>query len=228
MTGYKKYLPLIFLGLGVVVLIISFIFIRSTNSKKGVTDSEVEAEVSFKDRPVASLTPTSDGHWLKLKIEKITLAKAHSLDYELLYALPDGRTQGVPGTVELGEEKSFERDLLLGSESSGKFRYDEGVTDGSLTIRIRDSKGKLLAKFATKWHLQNDNQVLTSVDDQFVYKLNSKPAKNVWFVVMESFGLLDTSITSVASGPYGVYSSGALPEGTTDGFTKSSTNLFYK
>src|SRR3990167_9319986 len=132
----KKYLPVIFLGIGLVVLVLVFLLIKNKKSEVVEDDSNILVEVAFKDRLFASLTPTSDGHYINLKIDKITLPKAVSLDYELLYSLPDGRTQGVPGTVDLKGQTNFERKLLLGSESNGKFRYDEGVEDGSLTVRL--------------------------------------------------------------------------------------------
>ena len=192
-----------------------------------VDDNVPLAEVAFADRPVAMLTPTEDGHYINLKIDKITLPKAVSLDYELLYGLPDGRTQGVPGTVDLEGKTSFERKLLLGSESNGKFRYDEGVVDGSLTIRLRDSKGKLLAKFSTKWHLQSTDTELTSIDENFTYVLEKKP-KGMYFVTMETFGVMDKSITSVESGPYGVFSSSEFPTGSAEGWQVTSGNIFFK
>ena len=226
--GIKKYLPLIFLGVGVIVLILVFVVIKNKKSAVVVEDdTDTIAEVPFTQRPVANLTPTSDGHYINLKIDKITLPKASSLDYELLYSLPDGRTQGVPGTVDLKGETTFERKLLLGSESNGKFRYDEGVKDGSLTIRLRGSNGKLLAKFSTKWHLQSTDLELTSIDQNFTYKLEKKP-KGMYFVTMETFGLMDTSITEVASGPYGIFSSDTLPAGSADGWKVTSSNIFYK
>lgn len=226
MDKFKKFLPVILLLIGVIVLVLVFVFIKNRNSAP-VEDDNTVTEIAFADRPFASLTPTSDGHYINLKIDKIKLPKAVSLDYELLYSLPDGRTQGVPGTVDLKGETVFERKLLLGSESSGKFRYDEGVTDGGLTVRLRDSKGKLLAKFSTKWHLQSTDMELTSVDESFAYKLEKKP-KGMYFITMETFGLMDSSVTSVASGPYGIFSSDALPAGTAEGWKVSSTNIFYK
>lgn len=223
----KKFLPLILLGVGILILVLVFVVIKNKKSVVVEDDSNTLAEISFVDRPVAMLTPTSDGHYINLKIDKIKLPKAVSLDYELLYTLPDGRTQGVPGTVDLKGETTFERKLLLGSESNGRFRYDEGVVDGSLTVRLRNSKGKLLAKFSTKWHLQSIDQELTSIDQNFTYKLDKKP-KGIFFVTMETFGLVDISVTEVASGPYGIFSSDTLPAGTAEGWKTVSGNIFYK
>lgn len=226
----SKKLSLILFGVGLLVFALVFIFIVRKNKNVAPSD-ETTIEVPFADRPVVSLTPRSDGHWLDLKIEKFKVPKAVSLDYELLYTLPDGRVQGVPGTVQLEGISDLKRELLLGSESSGKFRYDEGVKDGNLTIRFRDGKRKLLVKFATKFRLQTNETDLTSIDENFTYKLE-KPVKGEFFVTMETFGLpAESNITSVSEGPYGVFSSldaGILPSGQAEGWQIVGNNLFYK
>lgn len=150
----KKYLPFILLLAGILIAMAAITVMKKGNSSKSniANEEETVREVPMNQRPFISLTPSSDGHWLKLKIEQIKVEGAKSLDYELLYSLPDGRTQGVPGTVQLTGE-DIVRDLLLGSESSGKFRYDEGVNNGTLTIRFRDVKGKLVGKFSTEFTL---------------------------------------------------------------------------
>ncbi|EKE06103.1 MAG: hypothetical protein ACD_19C00079G0008 [uncultured bacterium] len=228
MNNFRKFLPFILLGVGLIVLVLVFVLIKNKKSEVIEDDSNVLVEVAFKDRPFASLVPTSDGHYINLKIDKITLPKAVSLDYELLYTLPDGRTQGVPGTVDLKGQTSFERKLLLGSESNGKFRYDDGVADGSLTVRLRNSKGKLLAKFSTKWHLQSTDSELTSIDQNFTYKLDKKP-KGIYFVTMETFGLpASEALSSVEGGPYGIFTSDSLPSGSAEGWKVVSGNIFIK
>jgi len=199
----KKYLPIILfiVGLGVVTAVF-FIF----KGKGDVDDEDTSAmiEVALKDRPIAKLIPSEDGHWLKLIIEKLEI-EAASLDYELLYKLPDGRTQGVPGTIKLKGQKNIERDLLLGSESSGKFRYDEGVENGTLTLRFRNDKGKLLARFTTEFALLNNTKTLASVDNKFEAKLSR--SSEDYFVVMETFGIPDEIPTDLEAGPYGVFNS---------------------
>lgn len=203
----KKYLPLFLFLIGILVLGAVFFFIaRSTKETQAPLDeSEKVAEVPLIDRPVATLTPSADGHWLKLKIEKIKIS-AITLDYELLYTLPDGRTQGVPGSTDIKGESSFERDLLLGSESSGKFRYDEGVEEGTLTLKFRNDMGKLVAKFVTKWHLQSNTKEITSVDGKFKATLKKTPTKT-FFVTMETFGVPGEPPVAPTVGPWGVLSS---------------------
>jgi hypothetical protein len=200
----KKYLPLILFVVGLGALTAAFFIFKDKKTSVETEETALE-EVVLERRPVASLTPSEDGHWLNLKIEKIVL-DATSFDYELLYKLPDGRTQGVPGTVKLDGQKTIERELLLGSESSGKFSYDEGVERGALTLRFRNEKGKLLVKFSTQFHLQSDTKKLTSVDGDFSYTLTKTPSET-FFVTMETFGLPGDAPAEVASGPYGVFSS---------------------
>jgi hypothetical protein len=199
----KKFLPILILLLGIGVLVGVFLFIKGRGSEEDGTDEEV-AEVAFEKRPVTSLTPSADGHWLKLEIEKFS-GLGETLDYELLYQLPDGRTQGVPGTITLGSETKIERDLLLGSESSGKFRYDEGVKEGTLTLRFRNSKGKLTAKFLTEFSLVSETDSLASIDGKFKYQLEE--VSDDFFVVMATFGVPKGFSTEPSTGPYGVFSS---------------------
>ena len=121
----KKFLPIFLFLIGILAVAGVYFFVIKGKKEQPPTTSEESAliEVPLGERPIVSLTPTSDGHFLNLKIEKI-LASAASLDYELLYPVAGGRVQGVPGSVPLTGQKEIERKLLLGSESSGKFRYN--------------------------------------------------------------------------------------------------------
>lgn len=201
----KKYLPFIILGLGVLVLVVGAIVVFKGKKSAPVEEEETALiDVVLADRPVVKLTPRPDGHWLDLTIDKLQIDAA-SLDYELLYKLPDGRTQGVPGSVNLSGVSTIQKELLLGSESSGKFRYDEGVESGTLTLRFRNDKGKLLAKFVSDFALLNGTAVLSSVDGAFKYTL-AKSSKD-YFVVMQTVGVPAEAPGEPASGPWGVFSS---------------------
>ncbi|KKR87457.1 MAG: hypothetical protein UU32_C0005G0016 [Candidatus Woesebacteria bacterium GW2011_GWB1_41_10] len=199
---FKKYLPFILLGVGVLILAGAFLLIK--NSKEVGNEDETVKEIPVEQRPIVSLIPSGDGHWLKLKIEQIKVEGAVSLDYELLYTLPDGRVQGVPGTVKI--KGDVIRDLLLGSESSGKFRYDEGVETGSMTVRFRNLKGKLIGKLSTKFHMQTGVKELTSADGKFTYSPD-KISKGVYYVTMETFAEPNPSTVVVYKDGYGVFSS---------------------
>ena len=214
----KKYLPII-VGVGIVLLLVVVFFVvksiknNSTPSNGPVEQVSVLPESQW---PVVTLTPTdksdvkgSLGHWLNFKVQKINVPGAASMDYLLVYATSDGGQQGVPGTVAL-TGGDIERKLLLGSESSGKFRYDAGVTQGTMTITFRDGKGKSIGKLSTDFHLQSDVTALTSVDGKFTYTLD-KIAKNVFFITMQTFLQPDPSSYVVWQNGYGVFASDGKP-----------------
>ena len=185
----KKYIPVGIVVLGVVVVVVVFLVSKflSGGAEDLLADESAARELTAQERPFTSLTPSVDGHELKLVVENIDIEGVVGVDYELLYTVEDGRTQGGWGTVAINPGESVERDLLLGSESAGKKRFDEGVERGMLTLRFRDEKGRLIAKLATDWHLQNNTGSLTSIDGAFQHEV--KNFKGVFFVVMDTFGL---------------------------------------
>lgn len=206
--NFRKYLPLILLGIGLLIVVVAFVMVKS--SKKDVVDEEdTVKEIALEERPSVSLIPSEDGHYLKLTIAQIKVKKAASLDYELLYGLPDGRTQGVPGTVKLTGADVI-KDLLLGSESSGKFRYDEGVSGGTITLRFRDDKGKLLGKLSTKFSMQSGTTTLSMPDGEFKYELD-KLAKGVFFVTMMTFAEPNPSSVVIYQNGYAIFASDNKP-----------------
>jgi hypothetical protein len=208
----KKYLPMILVGIGVlIVVIVSILILKSRN--KGVEEIEEESvpELSEEQWPAVSLTPTEDpavpnslGHFLKLRVEKINIADAKTMDYLLVYSTSDGGQQGVPGSVTLAGD-NLEKMLLLGSESNKKFRFDAGVTSGNITITFRNSEKKTIGKLSTDFSLQSEVAELTSMDGMFKYTL-SKPAKGVFFVTMKTFKEPTVPMVIWQNG-YGVFAS---------------------
>ena len=200
-----------------VILLAVFVVIRTLKSTTSPTSQpEVVRELSQSEWPVVSLTPTVDakipnslGHLLDFKVQKINVSGAASMDYLLVYNTIDGGQQGVPGTVKL-TGGDVDKNLLLGSESSGKFRFDAGVNRGTITITFRDGNGKSLGKLSADFHLQSNETVLTSVDGKFTYNLE-KPAKGVFFVTMPTFVQPESSMYVVWQNGYGVFASDGLP-----------------
>jgi hypothetical protein len=213
----KKFLPLILVGLGLVILLIAVFFIAKSLNNKGAGSLNPEEanvpEIPVAQRPLVELIPTSDGHWLNFKVQNINVTGAVTMDYELIYSTTTGGQQGVPGTVKL-TGADIERKLLLGSESSGKFRYDEGVDHGTMTIRFRDAGGKFIGKLATDFHLQSEVTELTSVDGNFTYVLG-KSAKGVFFVTMQTFVTPAASVAVISDNGYSVFASDGKPHAGT-------------
>jgi hypothetical protein len=203
----------IFLALFVgVVLIVKSRKASPSDSIIEEEDDTTVAELPLTQRPFTSLTPRGDGHWLDLSVKNLSVVTgAQSMDYELVYTVKDGRTQGVPGTIKLTGENNITRELLLGSESSGKFRYDEGVSQGTFTLRFRNSNGKLLGKLTTQFMLYSTDSVLSSSDKSFTFTLDKKPRG--YFLVMDTFGLPSSGSETFSSGPYGVFASDGTQTG---------------
>lgn len=221
----KKYLPLILMGIGVVVIALVAVFIMNFTKGSGKVTQVAEniPELPQNQWPVVTLTPTSDptvpnslGHFLNFKVQKINVSGAASMDYLLVYSTSDGGQQGVPGTVKL-TGVDIDKNLLLGSESSGHYRFDDGVSTGTITITFRDANGKSLGKLSSNFHLQMGVVALSSTDGKFTYTL-SKDVKGVYFVTMPTF-VQPTDATSYVAwqNGYGVFSSDGKPHAGTVG-----------
>ena len=211
----KKFLPLILIGSGLLILLVIIFLVAKNMRNTGSVSNSAQEPVSLLPEsqwPVVTLTPTnktgvngSEGHWLDFNVKKINVPGAATMDYLLVYNTSDGGQQGVPGTVKL-TGADIERPLLLGSESSGKFRYDAGVEQGTMTITFRGGNGKSIGKLSTDFHLQSGTLALTSIDGNFKYTLD-KAAKGVFFVTMKTFLQPEPSAYVAWQAGYGVFAS---------------------
>jgi len=205
----KKALPFILLLAGFIVVIGAVLFVKS----RGKTETEIVEEeeialieVELQNMPVVTLTPRSDGYWLDMLISKLGRFEAESMDYELLYKVPRGGTQGTGGSVKLQGRDEVEREILFGSESSGNYYYDEGVEEGTLTLRFRNDKGKLLVKFVTDFILVSDVDTVTSKDGVFSFTLKDDSPE--YYVAMDSVGFPGDDLPGVIEfGLYGLFTS---------------------
>jgi len=188
-SSMKKILPFVVLALGLGVA--SFVIWKIVGGKsqpppivEDVGEEEVVVELPMEQRPFLSLVPRVDGHEIKLKLERIP-AGTPTAEYELEYKVADGRTMGVPGSVSLSGATTLERDLLLGSCSSGKCRFDEGVESGKVTIRLRDGKGKLIGRVMTEFKLLQGVSEVGLGEFLFSGKLDKK----AFYMVYGALGL---------------------------------------
>jgi hypothetical protein len=202
----KKYLPLILLGIGLLVFVGVFFMLKSRNKRVEIPEADQSylIELGDEEKPIVYLIPSPDGHYLKLKVENFDFGAA-SMDYLLLYTTKEIQ-QGVPGSFEISGHEFYEADLLLGSESSGKFRYDEGVEFGQIDIRFNDAEGNLIYNFSLPFHLQSGTTELTSTDDSFGYKLEDNP-KGKFYVTMKNEGEPDSSKVLISKDGYSIFSS---------------------
>ncbi len=126
------------------------------------------------------------------------------MEYELLYNTASGATQGSINSVKLKGETTYSKKILLGSESSGHYKFDEGVTQGTLTVRLRGGPGT--RKLITDFHLQQGEDELTSIDGNFSVE-GSFPKAN-FYITMMVVGLPGDFEGEVIAGPYEALSSG--------------------
>jgi hypothetical protein len=169
-------------------------------------------KLTLDQAPYTTLTISADkksglltGHTFTMKINKLKTDQP-TLEYVLLYELPSGAPQGIPGTLDISRQTEIIRDDLLMGSCSKVCRFDDGVTKGTLQMTYRDSSGNAIGDITGDWHLQNNENPLSSGDASFNYEL-AKPIKG-WFVTMSSLGLPNKSPAGVvAAGPFFVSAS---------------------
>ncbi|HBL52231.1 MAG: hypothetical protein A3D24_02065 [Candidatus Blackburnbacteria bacterium RIFCSPHIGHO2_02_FULL_39_13] len=212
----KKILPIVLIvvvGLGLIGG--AFLFLKKSTQapgqKQGVNPDVVKEtvlrELPLEERPYTTLIPRADGREFHLTISKIP-SGAEVLEYELVYKVASGVTQGVPGSIKINNQSKIERDLLLGTCSSGKCRYDEGVSDGTFTLRFRDNQGRLVAKLETPFYLRKGGKELKLSGSDFAIN-NAVLSPSTYYLVMNTFGLPGKVDGNVSSGPFGVFTKGS-------------------
>ena len=197
-------------------------------------------EQTIKERPYVSIVPSTDSHWLNLEIKNI-LQGTSSLEYELIYfAEVEGNriergvsTAGSP--TDLSSQTEFSKKILLGSAScttgTCKYKYDEGVSEGSFSLTLNKSGGK--EKYESAFRIQKGSEGkegLTTGDGVFSFVSTSLPPSSVYLTV-SSIGVPSSLPTAVVpkTVPYGIFSSGSVKGGTvafTTALTSSSVYAF--
>jgi hypothetical protein len=203
----KKNLAIVVIVIFVLGLIVGGVLILGKKSPSGESPSiakkeGVLIETPLEERPYVALIPRTDGKEFTLEISRIK-PETETIEYELVY-LSNGLSRGVVGSVSLDGEKQISRKLLLGTCSGSVCKYDEGVEEGTLTLRFRESGGtrKLVADF----HLQEAAEQLTSADGKFEF--NGNFPVGVFYITMSTIGLPADLDGEIAAGPYGVFTSG--------------------
>lgn len=96
---------------------------------------------TISDDVQVDLTATRDKHAIILKISNIPQG-IESIEYELTYITASDLPRGVLGKITLqGESEIVRDDIVLGTCSSGKCVYDEGVTTVDLSLKFNSPGG---------------------------------------------------------------------------------------
>ncbi|HOR01673.1 MAG TPA: hypothetical protein PKZ92_00180 [Candidatus Woesebacteria bacterium] len=153
-----------------------------------------ELTIADNEKPIIALIPRADGHELKLKVTNIPTVITQ-VEYELIYSAKDNGLEmekGVGDTVKL-TSNSFEKDLLLGTESCTngcKYKFDEGVVGGvlSLTFYTEDNQ---TAVFETPFTLATSTDIKKSGSlslDLENFSINATTTtKNDFFILIKNY-----------------------------------------
>lgn len=157
-------------------------------------------EETIGERPYVVLQPGSDIHRLKFSIKNIPSA-IKTIEYELTYFADfEGNKleRGINGTglpVEKSGilEYSPKEEILFGTASCTtgkcKYKYDENVTEGMLTITLIGAGGK--EKYSSAFRIQKGKEAkeaFTTGDGVFSLTSNNLPV-NGTYLIISSVGL---------------------------------------
>lgn len=203
MKSYLKYLiPVL------IVLIVIGVFIFKNPKKAAQTPAgtarQVEQinQISIKDRPFVTLTPRADGKEVTLSLDQVK--NASKVEYELEYQT-ESLIQGVFGNIDFTQETPpVSKNLLFGSCSKGKCRYDEGIVGGSLTLRFEGGSQPYALK--ADFNLQNmfDRQgVFISKDAKATLDVGKSGLPNITYLIIAgTMGLPSPVDGEILGGPY--------------------------
>jgi len=192
------------------IVLASLVFFISTKRTSDTTPGEqipqrkVEQinKLPIKDRPFVTLSPRADGREVTLTIANI--GNATNAEYELEYQA-ESLIQGVFGTIDFKKDKPpVVKDLLFGSCSKGKCRFDEGVTGGSLTIHFEGGDEPYVLKSDFNLQLMGDREgVFTSKDIKVSLDVGRSGLPLITYITVAStMGLPAEVDEEVIAGPY--------------------------
>src|SRR3989344_6590772 len=189
-SGEKRKMTVILIVLLLLIVAGGFITFQKFTSSGGVAE---EIDISFDpEGAYALLLPRRDGNALILNLKRT--ASYDEISYELAYtSLPDTTTvsgikvtdeegsvsgsidRGVSGTIDTKDKKGeYEQEILFGTCSKNVCKYDKGVENGTLTLKIK--KGGKAFRMIIQWHLQKPDLALgnlNSGDTHFNYVMEN-------------------------------------------------------
>lgn len=137
------------------------------------------------------LFPRSDGNAMALNIKRGASYEAFS--YVIAYTDEEGIPRGAGDEntwINLEKGKSeYEQEVLFGSCSKNVCKYDKGVENGTLSLRIK--KGKQVFRTSSQWRIQKPDLtlgILSSGDEHFKYKFDSNSSFSGYTVINDLSG----------------------------------------
>jgi len=213
----KKLLPLVI----IFVLLAGFLSWKVFFKKKPVEEVvrpskpklETINQLPIEEMPYVVLEPKSQtrpqdlGHWLTVTVDRVS--DYQKVEYEVEYQA-GSLIQGFMHRIDFNEEKApFSKEGFFGSESKGKYKYDEDVAEGSVLLRFYKT-GEEADVLKTNFNLQNMGEkeaVFNSQDGKAVLEVGRNDLNKADFLIIAStLGLPAEVKEKVISKPYGFYS----------------------
>lgn len=211
---------LIFLAIGLLAVISGVvIWLVKPFTKPGTETTKasasvnkiVNSDISIDQRPYITLEPKSKvepkslGHWVTLTVDNP--GNFTKTEYEFEYTT-GSMIQGGMGRIDFVVEKPpVAKEIAFGSESKGKYKYDEGVQGGKFIFHLFTDEEEALLK--TDFNLVKvtaSNKELTTPDGKATITLGKNDLANGDFVIIASTLGLPVSVPGeVLAGPYGFY-----------------------
>lgn len=137
-------------GIGAVILvgvIVGFIFMQNQKKASEIVEEEQTVEeqaIEMKAEDIGlKLSPNADNTEVVMEISDVS--KFKSFEYEMNYdAEVEGEMvpRGAIGSGEVEGGKAIKREITIGTCSSGKCKYDKGVTKVTFIIRLNLNDGQ--------------------------------------------------------------------------------------
>lgn len=164
------------------------------------TPAPILIELDMADKPYISLIPRSDGHEIKLVVEKIP-DFIKEIEYELVYTATDEDLEiekGLAGTLQIENGKAS-KDLLLGTESCTngcKYKYDAGVNGGYIILNLITNDNQK-AIYQSDFVLSQTADIKKSGLSLNEIEIVATPKQTEFFILLQNYNL-----------SYSVFSSG--------------------
>ena len=153
--------------------------------------------------PKSKIEPKSLGHWVTFTVDNIGRFK--QLEYEFEYTT-GSMIQGGLGRIDFTKERPpVSKEIAFGSESKGKYKYDEGVYTGQFTFTFSNGED---AALRTDFNLQNageNNGIFTTPDNKAELRTGKELKSGDYLIIASTLGLPGPVNGKVIAGPYGFY-----------------------
>lgn len=218
----KKILPILLIIVLVIGLLgIKFLRKPGVNQETNKITSKPKVEninqLPLEKRPYIIIEPKSEtrpsdyGHWITVIIDKAN--EYQSVEYDVEYQAGN-LIQGFMHRVDFSKEKlPVAKEGFFGSESKGKYKYDENVKSGSILFKFfKDATNyDALKNYFNLQNMEEQKGFFTANDGKANLEIGANDLNaNDYVVITSTLGLPASIMSKVLSEPYGFYATRAV------------------